>query len=83
MDWSVHRDITIKRNIPRVRAEYDRLMQDDTLRAAHHRALEWHRAKAAELHGMPEFEELYRQALALDLTETERVAYALALDMET
>lgn len=83
MDWSVHRDITIKRNIPRVRAEYDRLMQDDTLRAAHHRALEWHRAKAAELHGMPEFEDLYRQALALDLTETERVAYALALDMET
>ncbi|GGF56478.1 Glycosyl transferase family 2 [Mameliella alba] len=83
MDWSVHRDITIKRNIPRVRAEYDRLMRDDTLRAAHHRALEWHRAKAAELHGMPEFEELYRQALALDLTETERVAYALALDMET
>ncbi|WP_305968257.1 MULTISPECIES: glycosyltransferase family 2 protein [unclassified Mameliella] len=83
MDWSVHRDITIKRNIPRVRAEYDRLMRDDALRAAHHRALEWHRAKAAELRGMPEFEELYRQALALDLTETERVAYALALDMET
>ncbi|MBV7392871.1 glycosyltransferase family 2 protein [Mameliella sediminis] len=83
MDWSVHRDITIKRNIPRVRAEYDRLMRDDILRAAHHRALEWHRAKAAELHGMPEFEDLYRQALALELTETERVAYALALDMET
>ncbi|CAN0002878.1 unnamed protein product, partial [Chrysoparadoxa australica] len=83
MDWSVHRDITIKRNIPRVRAEYDRLLRDDALRAAHHRALEWHRAKAAELHGMPEFADLYRQALALDLTETERVAYALALDMET
>ena len=32
---------------------------------------------------MPEFADLYRQALALDLTETERVAYALALDMET
>lgn len=83
MDWSVHRDITIKRNIPRVRAEYDRLMRDDALRAAHGRAREWHRAKAAELHGMPEFADLYRQALALELTETERVAYALALDMET
>ncbi|SMX36083.1 glycosyltransferase family 2 protein [Maliponia aquimaris] len=83
MDWSVHRDITIKRNIPRVRAEVDRLMKDEALRAAHHRALEWHRAKAAELHGMPEFADLYRQALALELTETERVAYALALDMET
>jgi hypothetical protein len=83
MDWSVHRDITIKRNIPRLRAEMDALMQDPALTAAHHRALEWHRAKAAELHGMPEFADLYRQALALDLTETERVAYALALDMET
>ena len=82
MDWSVHRDITIKRNIPRLRAEVDRLMMDGALRAAHHRALEWHRAKAAELHGLPEFANLYRQALALDLTETERVAYALALDME-
>ena len=40
------------------------------------------RAKAIELHGMPEFEDLYQQALKLDLTETERVAYALALDME-
>lgn len=83
MDWSVHRDITIKRNIPRVRSEYDRLMADPVLRNAHHRALEWHRAKAAELHGLPEFADLYRQALALELTETERVAYALALDMET
>ena len=83
MDWSVHRDITIKRNIPRVRAEYDRLIADPILRGAHHQALEWHRAKAAELHGLPEFANLYRQALALNLTETERVAYALALDMET
>ncbi len=83
MDWSVHRDITIKRNVPRLRAEYDRLMQDDTLRHWHRTGLAWHRAKADELHGNPEFEELYQQALVLELTETERVAYALALDMET
>lgn len=82
MDWSVHRDITIKRNTPRLRAEYDRLMQDDTLREWHQSGLAWHRAKADELHGMPEFEDLYQQALQLQLTETERVAYALALDME-
>ncbi|KUF11429.1 glycosyltransferase family 2 protein [Pseudoponticoccus marisrubri] len=82
MDWSVHRDITIKRNLPRVRAEYDRLRADPVLAAWHEKGLAWHRAKADELHGMPEFEELYRQAVALELTETERVAYALALDME-
>ncbi len=82
MDWSVHRDITIKRNIPRLRAEYDRLKADPVLADLHEKALAWHRAKADELHAMPEFEDLYQQALTLKLTETERVAYALALDME-
>ncbi|SMX28012.1 hypothetical protein TRP8649_02124 [Pelagimonas phthalicica] len=82
MDWSVHRDLTIKRNIPRLREEYDRLMADAELAKWHQTGLDWHRAKAIELHGMPEFEDLYQQALKLDLTETERVAYALALDME-
>ena len=83
MDWSDYRDITIKRNIPRLQAEYDRLLADDGLREWHQRGLEWHRAKARELHGMPEFEDLYRQALKVKLTGTERAAYALALDMES
>ena len=83
MDWSDVRDITIKRNVPRLRAEYEAMMQDDALRALHDQGLEWHRAKAAELHGMPEFRELYEQALTLKLTAAERVAYALALDMES
>ncbi|MBB96278.1 MAG: glycosyl transferase family 2 [Rhodobacteraceae bacterium] len=83
MDWSDHRDITIKRNIPRVRAEYDRLLADPVLREWHDKGFAWHRAKADELHGMPEFEDLYQQALTLKLTETERVAYALTLDMES
>lgn len=83
MDWSDFRDITIKRNVPRLRAEYDRLMADDVLRDWHKTGLEWHRAKAAELHENPEFADLYRDALAVKLTETERVAYALALDMES
>jgi hypothetical protein len=83
MDWSNFRDITIKRNVPRARAEYDRLMQDDVLHDLHQKGLVWHRAKAEELHKMPEFEELYQQAVKVKLTETERVAYALALDMES
>ncbi len=83
MDWSIYHDITIKRNIPRLRAEYDRLMQDDKLRHWHQQGLAWHRAKADELHANPEFADLYKQALDLHLTETERVAYALALDMES
>ena len=83
MDWSVHRDVTIKRNLPRLRAEFDALMQDGKLRDLHQKGVEWHRAKADELHQMPEFQELYTQALEVKLTETERVAYALALDMES
>ncbi len=83
MDWSDFRDVTIKRNVPRLRAEYDRLLTDDTLRDWHERGLAWHRAKAAELHLTPEFADLYKEALAVKLTETERVAYALALDMES
>ncbi len=83
MDWGDFRDITIKRNLPRLRAEYDRLMQDATLRRWHEKGLDWHRAKAEELHAMPEFEDLYREALKVKLTETERVAYALALDLES
>ena len=83
MDWSDFRDITIKRNLPRLRAEYDRLRSDDILRGWHEKGVAWHRAKADELHQNPEFQDLYDQALKVKLTETERVAYALALDMES
>ncbi len=83
MDWSDVQDITIKRNLPRLRAEYDQLLQDKALRDLHAAGFAWHEAKAAELHTMPEFEELYTQALSVKLTGMERVAYALALDLES
>ncbi|MFC4668585.1 glycosyltransferase family 2 protein [Seohaeicola nanhaiensis] len=83
MDWSGVRDLTIKRNLPRLRAEYDRLLADAPLRALHEQGLAWHRARARDLHQTPEFRALYDQALRITLTETERVAYALALDMES
>jgi hypothetical protein len=83
MDWNDHKDNTIQRNLPRLRTEFDRLMADETLRSWHEKGLAWHRAKAEELHGMEEFETLYRQALEVKLSATERVAYALALDMES
>ncbi|MEM7520650.1 MAG: glycosyltransferase family 2 protein, partial [Pseudomonadota bacterium] len=83
MDWSDFRDITIKRNLPRLRLEVDRLMADPVLRAAHAEGVAWHQAKAAELRAMPEFADLFAQAIGLKLNETERVAYALSLDMES
>ncbi|WP_188790725.1 glycosyltransferase family 2 protein [Salipiger pallidus] len=83
MDWSGARDITIKRNLPRVRAEYERLLADPELGRLHVAGFDWHRAKAAELRTIPEFAELFEQAQSLNLTATERAAYSLALDMES
>ncbi|TDE40792.1 glycosyltransferase family 2 protein [Antarcticimicrobium sediminis] len=83
MDWDDARDVTIQRNLPRLKVEYDKLMADDRLRSLHDKGLAWHRAKAAELHAMQEFQDLYRQALEIRLTGTERAAYALALDLES
>ncbi|MCI2398852.1 glycosyltransferase family 2 protein [Aliiroseovarius subalbicans] len=83
MDWGGNKDVTIKRNIPRTKLELARLLEDQQLRTIHEAGVAWHKAKAAELHAMPEFQELYAQALETDLTEMERVAYSLALDMES
>jgi hypothetical protein len=83
MDWGGNTDVTIKRNVPRVRAEMERLLADPELKRLHDEGYAWHRAKADELHAMPEFQELYAQALETKLTEMERVAFALALDMES
>ncbi len=83
MDWSVHQDNTIKRNLPRLKTEFDRLLEDPVLAEWHRKGQAWHAAKAEELKNNPEFKELYEQVRKIDLTETERVAYALALDMES
>ena len=83
MDWSTNQDVSIKRNIARVEAERWHLLEDQELRQLHEAGVAWHHAKAVGLHSVPEFEELYNQALATKLTDLERVAFALALDMET
>ncbi|OIP82555.1 MAG: glycosyl transferase family 2 [Rhodobacterales bacterium CG2_30_65_12] len=83
MDWGGNTDVTILRNIPRVQAELDRLRADLELARLHEAGVGWHRAKTAELRATPEFEELFQQAITTDLTEMERVAFALALDMES
>jgi hypothetical protein len=83
MDWDDATDVTIQRNLPRLRAEYDRLMADERLRRLHDAGLAWHRAKAEELRATPEFADLFAQALRTRLTGAERVAWSLALDMES
>ncbi len=81
MDWSDYKDVTIKRNIPRLKAELARLKADPELARLHQAGLDWHRAKAEELHRNPEFADLYEKALETSLKPLERVAYSLALDV--
>lgn len=83
MDWSDVRDRTIQANGPRVRAEIDRLMADPELARLHAEGVAWHRERAEALRAVPEFRELWDRALEIELTPTERVAWALALDMES
>lgn len=83
MDWNDHPDRSIQANLPRLQAAMGRLLADGDLARAHRAALDWHRAKAAELHGVAEYRDLYDQALATRLDAAERVAYGLALDMES
>lgn len=83
MDWSDATDLTIQRNLPRLRAEMARLFADRGLARLHQASVEWHRARAKSLRAEPEFEELYTQALETRLSGMERVAYALALDLES
>lgn len=83
MDWGDHKDYTIKRNLPRLQSEIADLLSDPILRKHHDDAVAWHHAKAKSLHEMPEFAELYEQATNTNLNQLERVAYALALDMES
>jgi hypothetical protein len=83
MDWSDATDLTIQRNLPRLRAEAGRLMADPKVARLHAAGLDWHRERAAALRATPEFRALYEQALATRLTGAERAAWSLALDTES
>ncbi|WP_311734951.1 glycosyltransferase family 2 protein [Alloyangia mangrovi] len=83
MDWSGARDLTIQRNLPRLRAEMGRLLVDPELARLHADGVAWHKARASALRADPEFGKLFREATSLTLTPEERVAWALSLDMES
>lgn len=83
MDWNDHEDRSILRHHPRTADAIAHLMQDETLAQLHRAAVDWHRAKAAELRADPGFAALFEQARDLKLSAMERAAWALSLDMET
>ena len=82
-DWNRHIDRTIERHIPRMQAVLAEFLADPELAKLHRQSLEWHRAKAVEIIQADEFRHLSDACRAADLTDAERVAYAVAEDMES
>jgi Glycosyl transferase family 2 len=61
MNFNMVEDRSIQRMIPLARAEYDRLLADPAIRAAHDAAVAAHRAKIAELRARPDQAAFYAE----------------------
>ena len=61
MNFNMVEDRSIQRMIPAARAEYDRLIADPDIRAAHKAAVAAHRAKIAELRARPDQAAFYAE----------------------
>ncbi|WP_339112385.1 glycosyltransferase family 2 protein [Thioclava sp. GXIMD2076] len=59
MNHNLETETSIQRMIPALQAEYDRLMADPEIRAAHEAAVSAHRAKIAELRATENYENFY------------------------
>ena len=59
MNHNLEEDRSIQRMIPRLQAEFDRLLADPDIRAAHDHSVRCHRAKIAELRATENYERFY------------------------
>ena len=82
-DWNTYQDRSILRHHDRMHAVKSKLLSDPKIAKLHEDGLAWHRRRAAELRSMDTFATLRRETKATDLNDVERVAYALAADMES
>ena len=82
MDWSGDTDTTIARHLPRLRAERNRLLAEPKLADLHHKAVQWHSARAKALRQNPEIAEFFQKIMQLNLEDDERAALCLTLSME-
>ncbi|MEH7826725.1 glycosyltransferase family 2 protein [Gemmobacter denitrificans] len=61
MNHNIDEDRSIQRMIPAAQAEFDRLMADPEIRAAHEHSVACHRAKIAELMQTPNYQAFYAE----------------------
>jgi hypothetical protein len=73
MNHNAETERSIQRMIPALRAEYDRLMADGEVAAAHQAAVAAHRAKIAELRTQPEQEAFYAELTGARMERFSRI----------
>lgn len=61
MNHNAGEDLSIRRMLPAARAEFDRMMADPAIRAAHEASLAAHREKIAELRARPDYAAFYAE----------------------
>ena len=61
MNHNIEEERSIQRMIPRLRAEYDRLLADPEIRAAHEASVQAHRDKITELRATGTHEQFYKE----------------------
>ncbi len=79
MDWNGCQERTIRRNIPRLRKELKKLLQDETLSELHKSAVSWRKQHALGLR-KKEFADLASEVKNIELDDPERVLAVLKND---
>lgn len=82
-DWNSYEDRSILRHRDRMMAQKEMLLADKKLAKIHADGLAWHYARVKELDATESFQQLRLETTQAELKDFERVAYAMAADMES
>ena len=80
-DWNDFLDDSILRNVPRMKAEMQVLLDLDGIRDLHAAAVTRHIEKIRTLRETEEFENILAETTSIKITALQRVAYSLMLDI--
>ncbi|MDV7269626.1 glycosyltransferase family 2 protein [Thioclava sp. A2] len=75
MNHNAEEECSIQRMIPRLQAEWDRLMADPEIRAAHEYSVAAHRAKIAELRATENYEKFYAELCSEKFERLSRILH--------
>lgn len=81
MNHNAEEETSIQRMIPVARAEFERLMQDPEIRAAHEYSVACHRAKIAELQARPDQQEFYEELTGARMEKLSRILHVFGANV--